>query len=172
MPEVLANQVCPVCNKKTLELREDEQEVPFFGKVFLFSMSCSECKFHRADVEAADKKEPSRYTIEINSEKDMKIRIVKSSHAVVKIPHIVTITPGPDSEGYVSNIEGILTRVKDQIQSARDNEEDPQAKKKAKRLLKKLNKVMWGQEKIKITIEDPSGNSAIISDKAIVKKLK
>ena len=172
MSEVLANQVCPVCNKKTLELREDEQEVPFFGKVFLFSMSCSECKFHRADVEAADKKEPSRYTIEINSEKDMKIRIVKSSHAVVKIPHIVTITPGPDSEGYVSNIEGILTRVKDQIQSARDNEEDPQAKKKAKRLLKKLNKVMWGQEKIKITIEDPSGNSAIISDKAIVKKLK
>jgi C4-type Zn-finger protein len=31
---------------------------------------------------------------------------------------------------------------------------------------------MWGQEKLKLIIEDPSGNSAIISDKAVKSKLK
>ena len=44
-------------------------------------------------------------------------------------------------------------------------------KKKAKNMLKKLNRTMWGQEKLKIIIEDPSGNSAIISDKAKKSKL-
>ena len=31
---------------------------------------------------------------------------------------------------------------------------------------------MWGSEKIKLTLEDPTGNSAIISDKAAKTKLK
>jgi zinc finger protein len=70
------------------------------------------------------------------------------------------------------NVEGILNRIKHQIETAKDNEEDADAKKKAKKLLKKLNKAMWGQEKLKIIIEDPSGNSAIISEKAVKGKLK
>jgi len=90
---------------------------------------------------------------------------VKSSEATVKIPHIVTMSPGPAAEGFVTNVEGLLTRVRDVIERARELEEDDSVKKKAKNLIKKLQKVMWGQEKLKITIEDPTGNSAIISDK-------
>ena len=30
---------------------------------------------------------------------------------------------------------------------------------------------MWGKEKLKIIVEDPSGNSAIISEKAVKSKL-
>jgi len=59
-----------------------------------------------------------------------------------------------------------------QIETARDTAEDNDDKKKAKNLLKKLMKIMWGQEKQKIIIEDPSGNSAIISDKAEKSALK
>ena len=172
MSDILKKQRCPICHSNTLVLREDEQDIPYFGKVYIFSMSCSSCKFHRADVEVEEEREASKYSIEVDSEDDMKIRVVKSAQATIKIPHVVTVTPGPASNGYVSNIEGISERVKTQIKSAMDNEEDQQAKKKAKRLLKKLNKVLWGQEKIKIILEDPSGNSAIISDKAVVGKLK
>ena len=74
--------------------------------------------------------------------------------------------------GFVSNIEGILNRVKYQVENARDTAEDDEDKKKAKNLLKKLLRIMWGQEKQKIIIEDPSGNSAIISDKAIKSRFK
>jgi len=170
--EKLEKQPCPMCKEKALTLTEDEKEIPYFGKVFVFSMTCSNCKYHKADVEVAEKGEPSKYSIEINGEEDMKIRIVKSSEATVKIPHIVTIEPGPASSGFITNVEGILNRVKHQIEAAKENEEDPAAKKKSKNMLKKLNKVMWGQEKLKIIIEDPSGNSAIISDKAVKSKLK
>ncbi|MBW2996042.1 ZPR1 zinc finger domain-containing protein [Candidatus Woesearchaeota archaeon] len=170
--EKLDNQPCPMCREKKMTLIEDEKEIPYFGKVYVFSMTCSNCKYHKADVEAADQHEPSKYSIEISGDKDMKIRIVKSSEATVKIPHVVTIEPGPGANGYVTNIEGILNRVKHQIESAKESEDDPAAKKKAKNLLKKLTRVMWGKEKLKIIIEDPTGNSAIISDKAVKSKLK
>jgi zinc finger protein len=172
MPEEDKQEPCPFCHKKTLVLTEKETEVPYFGKLFLFSMTCSSCKYHKSDIEAAERKDPSKYTFEISSEKDLKVRVVKSAEATVKIPFITDIRPGPASQGFVTNIEGILNRVKYQIESLRDNAEEKSDQKKAKNILKKLNKIMWGQEKQKIIIEDPSGNSAIISDKAEVSKLK
>ena len=172
VPNTMKGQVCPMCRKKTLTLMEEEMEVPYFGRCYLFSMSCSHCKFHKADIESEDRKDPVRYTIDINGEKDMKIRIVKGSEATVKIPHMITIESGHASEGYVTNVEGLLNRIKQQIESARDAEEDLDLKKKAKNMLKKLTRAMWGQDTLKIIIEDPSGNSAIISDKAVKSKLK
>ena len=170
--EKLDKQVCPMCHKETLTLMEDEKEVPYFGKIYVFSMTCSNCKYHKADVEGSEDKEPCKFTLEISSEDDMKIRVVKSSQATIKIPHFTTVTPGPASNGFVTNVEGILNRIKHSIETARDTEDDPAAKKKAKNMLKKLQKVMWGREKIKLIIEDPSGNSAIISDKAKKENLK
>ena len=167
----LDGEVCPICHQKTLTLMEEETEVPYFGKLFVFSMSCSNCKYHKADVEAAEKKEPCKYIFEVSSDKDMNIRVVKSSEATVKIPRIATISPGPASEGYITNIEGLFDRVKSIIESNRDGDEDKDDRKKAKNLLKKITRIMWGKEKIKITIEDPSGNSALISDKAVKSKL-
>lgn len=171
-PETITGQPCPLCHQKTLTLTEHDTEVPYFGKIAIFSMTCSNCKYHKADVEAAEKKDPCKYTFEISSEKDLKVRVVKSSEATVKIPHITTITPGTASQGFVTNIEGILNRVKYQIETLRDTSEDKADRKKAKNLLKKILKITWGQEKQKIIIEDPSGNSAIISDKAEISSLK
>ena len=170
--EKLEKQPCPMCGKKELTLIEDEKEVPYFGKVYVFSMTCNNCKYHKADVESAKEGEPSKYTFEIGSEKDLKVRVVKSSQATVKLPHIISIEPGPAANGFVTNVEGILNRVKHAIETAKEDADSPEEKKKAKNLLKKLTKVMWGQEKIKLIIEDPSGNSAIISDKAVKSKLK
>lgn len=170
MPDLLKEQDCPICHQKTLELMEKEIDIPFFGKTFIFSMNCSGCGFHKADIESADEKPSCKCTIEVSGEADMKIRVVRSSQATIKIPHIVTIEPGPASNGYVTNIEGIIERVKHEIQTAADGEEDEEAKKKARNMIKKLNRVVWGSEKLKITIEDPSGNSAIISDKTVVAK--
>jgi len=165
-PTVIKGETCPVCHNKTLTLSESEMDIPFFGHTYLFSMNCSHCGYHKADVETDEKKTSARYTLEISSEKDMKIRIVKSSRATVKIPHIGTIEPGESSNGYITNIEGILQRFKKMTELLRDEAEDKAEQKKAKNMIKKLTRVMWGQEKVKLTIEDPSGNSAIISDKA------
>lgn len=169
----LEKQRCPFCLKETLTLIEDEIEVPYFGKVFLFSMNCSSCQTKQADVEAAESKEPSKYTFTVEAEKDMEIRVVKSSAATIKIPQLrMSVTPGPASEGYISNIEGLLDRFIGVIEQEKEVSEDDEEKKRAKNLLKKLRKVKYGDIALKIIIEDPTGNSAIISDKAKIEKLK
>jgi len=169
--EELKGQPCPMCKQKTLDLTQQEIEIPYFGKTLIFSMTCANCKYHLADVEAIEMKEPCKYTLEITSAEDMKIRIIKSSQATIKVPYITTITPGPASQGYVTNVEGVFNRIKSQIEAAKDSEEDKDTKKEAWKLLKKINRIMWGQDKSKLIIEDPSGNSAIISEKAVKKKL-
>lgn len=174
MPEmdILEGEKCPICSANTLTLTDAERDIPFFGSVAIFSMSCSTCTYHKADVECLDEQEPAKYTIEVNSEEDMSIRVIKSSFATVKIAHIGSIEPGESSNGYVTNIEGILNRIKKQVEFLRDSSDEKSDIKKAKNLLKKIAKIIWGQESVKITIEDPTGNSAIISEKATITKLK
>ncbi|MEM4282636.1 MAG: ZPR1 zinc finger domain-containing protein [Candidatus Woesearchaeota archaeon] len=169
---ILKGNLCPLCGKKSLTLTEVELDIPFFGKTYLFSMTCSNCNYHTSDVEAAERHEPARYTFEVTAKEDLNVRVVKSSEAIVKIPYIGEIKPGTASEGYVTNIEGLITKIKEQIEHLRDSEEDEETRKKAKNLLKKIQRVLWGEEKIKVIIEDKTGNSAIISEKAIKTKLK
>ena len=169
----IKGEMCHLCGEKKLILKEEELDISFFGKVFVFSMECEACGFRKADVEPAEKKEPCRYTIEVSTEADMNIRVVKSGEATVKIPHIITFEPGPASEGFVTNIEGLLDKVKKMIESSVDDDEDEggDSKKKAKNIIKKLTNVMLGRDSLKIIIEDPTGHSAIISDKAQKTKL-
>lgn len=170
--EVIEGEKCPICGAKELTLMEAERDIPFFGGVAIFSMDCNACKYHKADVEALEEHEGSKFTIEVDGEEDLKIRVVKSSMATVKVSHVGSIEPGEAANGYVTNIEGILNRLKRQVEFIRDNAEDNSDVKKAKNILKKLQKVLWGQEKMKIVLEDPTGNSSIISDKAEKKPFK
>ena len=171
--EKLEKQDCPFCYEKKLTLTQEEIEIPYFGKTFIFGMQCFGCNYNESDVEAEEPKEPTRYTIEINNEEDMKIRVVKSSQAIVKVPTLrMEVKPGTISEGYVSNVEGVLDKFKKIIEDQRDLTDDGDVRKNAKNLLKKLWKVKLGDISVKIVIEDPSGNSAIISNKAKIEKLK
>ena len=76
------------------------------------------------------------------------------------------------SNGYVTNVEGILERFKKILENERDTTEDDDVKKKSKNLLKKIWKIKLGEMPVKIILEDKSGNSAIISEKAKVEKIK
>lgn len=169
--ESLSGQMCLMCGTKNLTLSEAELEVPFFGKLLVFGMHCSKCHYHKADVEAAEKKAPSKYTFEVTGKEDLNVRIIRSSEGIVKIPHVGSLEPGPGAEGFVTNVEGLVMKFQKQVELLKNSAEDDAEKKKAKNLLKKLQKVLWGEGKLKIIIEDPTGNSAIISEKAQRSKL-
>ncbi len=166
--DILEKQPCPMCHNNTLTLREVARDIPFFGMCYLFSMECQSCDYHMADVEVESQEgqnRPVKYKIEIESQEDLNARVIKSSTATIKIPRLVEITPGPISNGYITNVEGILNRIKKVIESKKDDD-DPSIRKKAKSQLKKIQRVIWGREKLTLIISDPKGNSAIISEKA------
>ena len=171
--ETINNEKCPMCSNDSLALYETEQDIPFFGKVFLFGMNCSSCGYKQSDVECESQKDPCKYEFTVENSKDLNVRIVKSSEATIRIPQLkMSVEPGVASEGFVSNIEGVLQRFKKILEAERDAADEDDVRKKAKNLLKRLWHVECGDESLKIIIEDPSGNSAVISDKAVVTKLK
>ena len=169
--DILKDQICPFCHSKTLTLIENERNIPYFGKMFIFSMECSNCGYFHADIESDKEQEPSKYKFKVEKSDDLTVRVIKSAKATIKIPHIMTITPGPVSNGYVTNIEGILNRVEKMLEEQYEAEEDNDKKKKLKNMIKKIHRAKAGFDPLEITIEDPTGSSAIISDKAIKSKL-
>ena len=171
--EELKNQPCPVCGKKELTLCEQDLDIPYFGLAFTFAMSCSACGFSKADVEFEEAKDPVKVTFQVEKEEDMKVRVVRSSAGLVKIAQLrMIMEPGESSDGFVSNIEGLLNKFEKVLEGQRDSTDDPSVRKKAKNLLKKIWKVKCGDVPLKIVIEDKTGNSAIVSDKAKIEKLK
>ncbi|MBW3013327.1 ZPR1 zinc finger domain-containing protein [Candidatus Woesearchaeota archaeon] len=165
--EKLPGQECPACKAKTLTLLQEELDIPFFGLTFIFSMQCDSCGFKKSDIEAAELKDPCKYEVEIESKDDLNIRVVKSSQAIVKWPDFkLTIEPGINAEGFVANVEKMLNDIYKVLEFNRETEEDKAKKKKLWKLMDKVLDVKEGRDKTKLIIEDPTGNSAIISKKA------
>jgi zinc finger protein len=83
----------------------------------------------------------------------------------VKVPELgVQIDPGPACHGFVTNIEGVLDRIEQVVQGTllwAENDE----RKNAQELLGKITRAREGTFPFTLIIEDPSGNSAIISEK-------
>ena len=159
---------CPVCGKE-MRITQTPYEIPYFGKVVLFSMICS-CGYKFSDVIITKAKDAVKYKIKVN-EKTLSARVVKSSSATIKIPELeIEVFPGSRSEGYISNVEGVLLRIENAVKSAMLFSEDKDKKKKGEEILRKLENVRKGKEEITLIIEDASGNSAIIHE--LTEKLK
>lgn len=158
---------CPICRATgTFHFMGRISEIPYFGEVLSTSVNCTACKFRHADVMCLGERKPVRYEFTISSDNDMMVRVVKSGTGTVKIPQLgVKIDPGPASEGYVSNVEGVLDRIETTLTLA-IREIEPKKRVRGERLLKRLQAIRDGRLKAKLIILDPSGNSAIVDERA------
>jgi zinc finger protein len=161
---------CPVCDKDTLETNFREENIEYFGRMLLISSYCSSCGYRHNDVLLVDQKEPVKITFVASGEEDLKVRVIRSSHASIMIPEIgVSIDPVTYGESFVSNVEGLLLRIINVMsQLLRDSSENE--RKEILERLKKIGKMRNGLERLTIIINDPSGNSAIISDRAKIER--
>lgn len=117
-----------------------------------------------SQIQRQNRHRKKKQSIEIKNSKQLRTQIAKSSEATIKIPEIrLTIKPDISSNGYITTAEGILSKYKKELEEERDSAEDQEDRKKAKNQLKKLWKIELGEIPITLTIEDPSGNSAIIT---------
>jgi len=155
---------CPVCKKEELELKELEYNVEYFGKVLLLTEICKNCGFKHSDVYQLESKEPCLIKACIECEEDLSMKVIKSSNATIRIPEFgINIYPGPSSNGFISNIEGLLERIEEILDFLSFTSNDEGKQKRCKELIEKIKKARDGKIKFTIIIEDPSGNSAIVS---------
>lgn len=168
---VSKGQKCPACSNKTFDTFQVPYDIAGFGKSLFFIMRCNSCHYRNTDVISLETKEPVRYKIIIDNEHDMRIRVIKSSSAKLTIPGIIILEGSSLPEGYISNIEGVLLRIIDAINMAKCGVLSKTKNKIVTQHIEKLKNVMEGKGKIELVIEDKSGNSTIISEKAIKKVL-
>ncbi len=156
---------CPSCGRE-LKTLVTTYEVPFFGEVLLTSISC-ECGFRHADSVVVGEKEPVRYSIKINRD-NLFTKVIRSTSGTIRIPEIgVTIEPGPASQAFITNLEGVLDRVEGIVRTAmRWNSGDEDKVRRCEWIIERIRNTVDGEEELTLIIEDPLGNSLIISDEA------
>jgi len=160
---------CPLCKKSGLTVVFDKYVIPHFGEAMISVASCSECGYNHSDTLIVDENSPVECSLKISGEQDMNIRVIRSGRATVAIPELgVEISPGSHSEGYITNVEGVLERIKEVIETSIRGS-DKSARRKAEKLYDKISLLKTGNGVATLHIFDPSGNSAIVSKKAVKK---
>ena len=164
---------CPFCNRNSLIIREYECEMPYVGRIFIISTVCEECGYVHKSVYPLEEKEACKIEYVIEDEEDLKVRVVKSSTARIIIPEIgATVDPGPASQTIITNVEGILDRIKEALLILIEWAEKSEEKKRGLEVLKVLNEALEGKRKLTLIIEDPRGVSCIIPPEERKYKLK
>ena len=158
---------CPACSiEGVAKSVMKEIEIPHFGQVMETTIYCPQCGFKHSDVIALEQNDPAKYVLKINK-KTLSTRVVRSQSATVIIPEIgVKVEPGPKSEGYVTNVEGILTRFEDAVKKALNLFEDEESQKNGKKTLFQIEELKNGNRTATLIILDPFGQSNIVSDSA------
>lgn len=162
---------CPLC-QTDLVMNWQRDNIPYFGEILYVSARC-QCSFRFADTMILSSKEPMRYEIPVETSEDLDARVIRSTSGTIRVPEMgVTIEPGSVSESYITNIEGVLQRIRDVlITASRWVQGDEEKSSRSEELLSMLEDVIEGKRKITVIVEDPLGNSAIISKKAKATKL-
>lgn len=156
---------CPVCQTEgSAEFISKNEKIPYFGEIMESTIICTKCGYKHSDVICLEQKDPIRYSLKINKD-NINARVIKSQSATISIPELgLKVEPGSKSQGYVSNIEGVLNRFEDAVKTALNFVEDEESKINANNLLEEIENVKNGEKTVEIIIEDPFGHSMIIHE--------
>ena len=157
---------CPCCNTE-IEYLYKTENIPYFSDILIISAVCPSCGYKFVDSQLLKQGDPARYTVVVESVDDLTIRVVRSMSASIEIPELgVRIDPGPQCQGFISNVEGVLDRIEEVVKGALSWGTEVE-KENAAALLTDIAKVKTGAFPITLILEDPSGNSGIIADKTV-----
>jgi len=113
-------------------------------------------------VLSEEAKKRKRCELVVSSVEDLNALVVRSSAGSIEIPELgVSIEP-KRGEAFISTVEGVLERVEDVVNLLSG---DGTGKKRADEVLKQIDQIKSGEASMTLIIDDPTGNSVIISDK-------
>ena len=159
---------CPVCGAKAGAISKiDTSNIPYFGEVVENSIVCEQCGFKHSDVMSVEKNDPAKHSLKITSD-NLDSRVVRSQTSTVSIPEAgIKVEPGPKSQGYVSNVEGVITRFISATNRAKALYTDEESQKNIEETLNCLDDILEGKIEATLIIEDPYGQSKIADLKAV-----
>jgi zinc finger protein len=138
--------------------------IPFFREIVIMSFQCEECGFHNNEIQSAGQIQPkgAKYALRVEKEDDLQRNVVKSDVCIFKIEDIdLEIPPG---KGQYSNIEGIVSAVKEDLEQHQDERmrQMPEVGAKVAEVIRRLEDMLMGHRyPFMVSLDDPTGNSMI-----------
>ena len=161
---------CPVCGYNGMGVREVEYFLPVIGKALLVSRSCPKCGYRRSEIIPLATGPRRRVYIRIDSREALRAKVVRLGTASIEIVELgVTIDPGVDAPTFVTNIEGLLSRVVDALRTIEVLAVDEREREKAREAREYLLRLDPGDVPLTIILDDRAGLSGVVeSSKAWV----
>jgi len=155
---------CPLCSDK-MDAINKTIDIPNYGETLIFTLICKNCNYKITDLYAVYEKEPKRFILKYDNVNQLKHKFVRSSTCDLKIPELgIEIQPSTASDGYITNIEGVLQRIKDVTSGLIKTLETDEQIKNGLAVLQKIDLALEGKFNFTLIIEDPMGNSALIAE--------
>lgn len=159
--------VCPTCGGTALVMRSLPLEIPYFGEALQTTVLCGDCSFRHADLILTREAPPARHELRVSGPDDLSARVVRSAAGTIRVPELgVIVEPGLRADSFVSNAEGVLRRVRDVVDFARRTAETDAERRRAEAALARIDGMIAGREPFTLVLEDPTGNSAILHERA------
>jgi zinc finger protein len=156
---------CPACTTGNLIVKSMMYSIPYFNELAVFTLQCPECGFYHSDVFSSEQRKPTRFTMYINEPEQLRTRVVRSSSGTLRFPEFgIDVEPGPQAESFISNIEGVLLRVKEVVGIAVRGADTKEEKKNGKRIIAAIEQAMAGEVGFTMVVEDPAGVSGILPE--------
>lgn len=163
---------CPLCGRTNVVFRSVPLDIPYFGEALQTTLQCGHCGFRHADLLLTCANEPRRVSLRVTRPDQLSARVARSSSGTIRIPELdARMDPGPRSEAFVSNVEGILHRFRDVARSAKALATGKKARARADPVVARLEECIEGRRPFTPVFEDPTGNSGIFHEDALRERL-
>jgi zinc finger protein len=155
---------CPFCGRESLESSFTGLNIPYFSEIFLVKFHCSLCGYNVSDFLSTRYGKPIRCVYEVKNEEELTTRVIRATTGTIRIPELGTvIEPGPASQAFVTNVEGVIANILAIAETARKWTESDDEKNNCDLAIEKIKKAQSGELPFTIILEDPFGNSMIIA---------
>lgn len=141
--------------------------IPYFREVILMSFECEHCGFKNNEIQTATSVQPkgAYYELRLTEPADFSRQVIKSDTATVKF--IEMDLEVPSGRGQLTNVEGLLTTVIDDLELGQDarKELDAEVYAKVQAIIDKGHDMLAGKAfPFRVCVDDPAGNSFIAPD--------
>jgi zinc finger protein len=154
---------CPVCKSTNTKVTQKILDLPHFSELWLFNLKCSDCHFKHNDILNLSLSEPIRYIYHAENVEDYSTKIVRAANGSIRFPQIgALIEPGPNAEGFISNIEGVLRDIQGKARFLLRDATEEEEIKRITDFITLIDKYIEENLPIDVIVEDPFGNSSII----------
>ncbi|KAM3518446.1 hypothetical protein NHJ13051_008178 [Beauveria bassiana] len=141
--------------------------IPYFREVVIMSFSCEQCGFHNNEIQPAGTIQPkgTHYELRLTDLADFGRQVIKSDSAVVKFIELDLEIPA--GRGQLTNIEGLLSTVLDDLEIGQEarKEQAPEVYTKIAEIITKGRAMLAGESfPFRVYVDDPAGNSFIAPD--------